>query len=300
MTCDPLRLAPFVELVHPTGRADLLLLADHAGNRVPEELADLGLPADQLARHIGFDIGIAPLARRLAVLLDAPALLNHCSRLVIDPNRRPGEPSSIPEESDGTPVPGNRDLAPAARAERVRRFFLPWHRAIARHLARCRRAGITPVLLALHSFTPRLSGGPPRPWQVGVLWRDDDRLAAPMLAALRARGDLVVGDNEPYSGFDAFGYTIEFHAQRTRLPHLMLEIRQDEIASAPRAEAWAERLAEHLRPLLADTRRLGRWSGAVAPRAWKRPTGRARAHDRSNVPATPRDGTAPLREASVG
>ncbi len=274
MTCESLRLTPFVELVHPSGRPELLLLADHAGNALPAELADLGLPPAELARHIGFDIGIARLARRLAVLLDAPALLNHCSRLVIDPNRRPGEPSSIPERSDGTLVPGNLGLDPAARAERVRRLFLPWHRAIARRLAACRRAGIVPVLLSLHSFTPRMAGRE-RPWQVGVLWRDDDRLATPMLTALRARGDLVVGDNEPYSGFDAFGYTVEFHAQRTRLPHLMLEIRQDEIASAPRAEAWAELLAGHLRPLLADTRRLGLWPGTPAPRAWKQPTGAA-------------------------
>ena len=98
----------------------------------------------------------------------------------------------------------------------------------ATRIAASRRAGRTPVLLSLHSFTPRLSGRD-RPWQVGVLWRGDDRLAAPLLAALRARGDLVVGDNEPYSGALAFGYTIEFHAQRSRLPHLMLELRQDEI-----------------------------------------------------------------------
>jgi len=273
VTCDAIRLAPFVELVRPSGRPDLLLLADHAGNAVPPELGDLGLPAEERARHIAFDIGIEPLARRLADLLDAPALLNHCSRLVIDPNRRPGEPSSIPERSDGTLVPGNLGLDPAARADRVRRFFLPYHRAIARRIAEGRRAGIVPVLLALHSFTPRLSGGPERPWQVGVLRRGDDRLARPMLEALRARGDLVVGDNVPYSGADAFGFTLEFHAQRTRLPHLMLEIRQDEIGTEPRADAWAELLAGCLRPLLPRPHGLGLWSGAAWPRAWKRPTG---------------------------
>jgi len=273
MTSGSIRLAPFVELVRPAGRPDLLLLADHAGNQVPAELRGLGLPSEEFGRHIAFDIGIARLARRLAALLDAPALLNHCSRLVIDPNRRPGEPSSIPERSDGRLVPGNLGLDRAARAERVRRFFLPWHRAIARRIARCRRAGIDPVLLSLHSFTPRLSGGPPRPWQVGVLWRDDDRLAAPMLAALRGRGDLVVGDNEPYSGKDTFGYTIEFHAQRTRLPHLVLEIRQDLIAEKEAAEGWAELLAGCLRPLLPRPHGLGLWPGARWSRGWKRPTG---------------------------
>lgn len=265
-------LSPFVELVNPGGRPELLLLADHAGNRIPSELGELGLPPAELARHIGYDIGIAPLARRLAALLDAPLLLDHCSRLVIDPNRRPGEPTSIPERSDGTVVPGNRGLAAAERRRRARAYLLPWHRAIARRIGACRRAGIVPVILALHSFTPRLEGRQ-RPWQVGVLWRDDDRLAAPMLAALRARGDLVVGDNEPYSGALAFGYTVEFHAQRSRLPHLMLELRQDEIGSPEGALAWAELLAAALGPLLAEPRRLGLWPGRPAPRAWKRPTG---------------------------
>lgn len=280
MTSDTIRLGPWIELVDPGARCDLLLLADHAGNRVPKEFAYLGLPEQELARHIAFDIGIAPLARRLAGLLGAPALLNHCSRLVIDPNRRPGEPSSMPERSDGTLVPGNLGLDPAARAERVRRFFLPWHRAIARRIAAARRIGITPVILALHSFTPRLAGRD-RPWQVGVLWRSDDRLARPMLEMLRARGDLVVGDNEPYSGQDAFGFTVEFHAQRARLPHLMLEIRQDEIDTLAKAEAWAVLLAGHLRPLLARARSLGPWPGPTLPRSWKHPTGGgSTAHDR--------------------
>lgn len=271
MTCASSWLAADVELVNAGGRPGILILADHAGNRVPARLAGLGLPPAELARHIGYDIGIAWLARRMAGLLDAPALLDHASRLVIDPNRRPGEPSSIPGISDGTLVPGNRGLSAAEWRRRVREHFLAWHRAIARRIAGCRRAGIVPVLLSLHSFTPRLAGRD-RPWQVGVLWRDDDRLAAPMLAALRARGDLVVGDNEPYSGKDAFGYTIEFHAQRTRLPHLMLELRQDQIDSEPRAAAWAELLAGHLGPLLREPARYGLWPGRRAPRAWKAAT----------------------------
>ncbi len=274
MTCVSRWLAPFVELVHPTGRPELLLLADHAGNRIPTELGDLGLPPAELSRHIAYDIGIAALTRRLAVLLDAPALLDHCSRLVIDPNRRPGEPSSIPEIADGTPVPGNLGIDAGERRRRARAYFLHYHRALARRLAACRRAGIVPVILALHSFTPRLAGRE-RPWQVGVLWRGDDRLAAPVLRALRRWGDLVVGDNQPYSGLDAFGYTIEFHAQRSRLPHLMLELRQDEIATDAAAGAWAVRLAELSCPLLAEPHRLGLWPGRPAPRAWRRPTGGA-------------------------
>ncbi|MCS6878916.1 MAG: N-formylglutamate amidohydrolase [Geminicoccaceae bacterium] len=263
-------VAEFVELFDPTGRRDVLILADHAGNRIPAEFDRLGLPTSELERHIAYDLGIAPLARELALRLRVPALLNHASRLIIDPNRRPDDASAIPEQVDGTIVPGNLGLDRAARRARIRRFFLPWHRAIAAWIAVRGRAGACPVLLALHSFTPCLEGRH-RPWQIGVLWRGDDRLARPVLAALRARGDLLVGDNEPYSGIDAFGFTIEFHAQRTRLPHLMLEIRQDEIDTRARAEAWADRLADLLAPLLARGAELGRWQGTPPPRAWKRP-----------------------------
>lgn len=270
-------LGEFVELFDPGRCDDVLILVDHAGNCIPPEFDGLGLPRAERERHIAFDIGIAPLARRLARRLGVPALFNHASRLIIDPNRRPDDPAAIPEQVDGTVVPGNLGLTTAARKARIRRFFLPWHRAIARWIAAHARGNRAPVLLALHSFTPRLMRGDYRPWQVGVLWRGDDRLARPLLAALRAPGDLVVGDNQPYSGIDGFGYTIEFHAQRTRLPHLLLEIRQDEIASEARAQAWADRLADLLAPLLARRALYSRWPGVPPARAWKRPHGGAAA-----------------------
>jgi predicted N-formylglutamate amidohydrolase len=226
-----------VELVNPDGRAPVLLLCDHADRVVPGGLATLGVGAADLDRHIGWDIGAAALTRALATGLDAPALLCLASRLYVDANRRPGLPSSMPSHSDGTLVPGNRTVAPEEVRDRLRRAWLPYHRAIARRIADARRAGAIPALIAVHSFTPRINGVD-RPWQVGVLWRGDRRLSQPVLEALRARGDLVVGDNQPYSGQADFGYTITFHAQRTRLPHLMLEIRQDEIADPPGVARW--------------------------------------------------------------
>ena len=239
-----------VEVHHASGRAPVLLLCDHAGRVVPPELAGLGVGAEALARHIGWDIGAADVTRELAQRLDAPAILNHVSRLVIDPNRRPGSETSIPEISDGCVVPGNQGLDRTAVVERVLRYFLPYHRTIARHIAAFRRRGEVPAVIAVHSFTPRLNGED-RPWQVGVLWRGDTRLAAPVLAALRARGDLVVGDNQPYSGLREFGFTVQFHAQRPRLPHVMFELRQDEIATGPDALRYAEILHEVLAPALA-------------------------------------------------
>lgn len=240
-----------VEHFNPRGRAPVLLLCDHAGRRVPEGLDFLGITEEELSRHIGWDIGAADVTYRLARLLDAPAILDHASRLLIDPNRRPYTPSSIPEVVDGTEIPGNRHLSPAEVRRRIRTYWLPYHRAIARAIGAFRRRGIVPALVAVHSFTPRMNGRT-RPWQIGVLWRGDRRLAGPVLEALRARGDLVVGDNEPYSGQDAFGHTIEFHAQRPRLPHIMYELRQSEIATPAAAFDYARILRDVLEEPLAD------------------------------------------------
>ena len=133
-------------------------------------MARLGISEEMLARHIGWDIGAADLTRALARRLGAAAVLNHCSRLVIDPNRRPGNPTSVPAVSDGCVIPGNQDLTPDAVRERVRRYFLPYHRTVARQIAAFSRARTVPAVISVHSFTPRMNGED-RPWHVGVLWR---------------------------------------------------------------------------------------------------------------------------------
>ncbi|WP_159710404.1 N-formylglutamate amidohydrolase [Geminicoccus flavidas] len=239
-----------LELYRTERTAPCLVVADHAGRMVPEGI-ELGVDPHDLARHIGWDIGAATVSRRLADRLNCGAILCHVSRLVIDPNRRPRLPASMPVVSDGTVVPGNRDLAEADITRRIRDHFLPYHRAIARWLGSRRRAGIVPALIAVHSFTPRMLGQS-RPWQVGVLWRGDRRLAQPLLDGLRRDPRLCVGDNQPYSGEQDFGYTVNFHAQRTYIPHVMVELRQNEIDRTETALAWADRLADLLAPALAD------------------------------------------------
>lgn len=235
----------YVEEIAATAERPLLILCDHAGKEVPGGLGLLGIDAAALSRHIGWDIGAADLTRGLARRLGAAAVLDHCSRLVIDPNRRPGSATSVPAVSDDCVVPGNQGLDAAELRERAGRYFLPYHRAVARRIAAFRRAGRDPAVVSVHSFTPRMNGED-RPWQIGVLWRHDRRIADPVLDHLRARGDLVVGDNQPYSGLGEFGFTVEFHAQRTRLPHVMFEVRQDEIDTPEKAERWADILADAL------------------------------------------------------
>jgi predicted N-formylglutamate amidohydrolase len=241
---------PPVEFANPQGRSPVLLVCDHASRAVPRALDGLGLAPQRLAQHIGWDIGAAAVTRRLARRLDAPAVLAGYSRLVVDCNRDPDDPTSMPEASDGVAVPRNGGLTPEARAARLAAIFAPYHEAVAAELDAIARRGMLPALLSIHSFTPVMNGEA-RPWHVGVLWDDDPRIAVPLLAALGADPALAVGDNQPYSAREPAGYTVRHHAVRRGIPHVAIELRQDLVAAAAGAEAWAERLAAALQPILA-------------------------------------------------
>jgi predicted N-formylglutamate amidohydrolase len=229
-----------------------LVLCDHASNAMPPEFHRLGLPESALERHIAYDIGAAWLSRRLARRLGCPALLSTFSRLLIDPNRGSDDPTLVMRLSDGAIVPGNAKLDAAGVAERVARFYRHYDDAIGDAVAEAMAAGLPPAIISIHSFTPFWKGKP-RPWHIGLLWDRDDRLVAPLLAALRADPSLVVGDNEPYAGWLS-GDTIDRHATRHGLPNLLIELRQDLIATRADAEAWADRLADLIAPLLAEWR----------------------------------------------
>lgn len=246
---------PPVRLLNAGGRAPVLVVCDHASRAVPAALGGLGLPEGELRRHIGWDPGAAEIAARLAERLDAPALLSGFSRLVVDCNRHPGDPASMPVASDGTPVPGNLALDAAAREARLAALFRPYHAAIASRLDAMEAAGRVPVLVSVHTMTDRL-GGVARPWPVALSWALDDRLAPGLLAALRGRG-IAAGDNEPYALEPGVDYTVPEHAMRRGLAHLQVEFRQDLVAAPAAARDWADRFADALGPLLGDPR-LGR------------------------------------------
>ncbi len=242
---------PPVEVLREDGASPWLLIADHAGQAIPAALSQLGLPQREIDRHIGWDIGIAGVTARLAERLDACAVLQAYSRLVIDCNRPLDAPGSIVERSDGTLVPGNAALDPDARERRIAEIFQPYHARIAAELDRRAAAGRPTLLVAMHSFTPEMAGQR-RPWHAGVLYQRDPRLAHALLRALREEGDLVVGDNQPYAVSDATDYAIPVHAERRGLAHVELEIRQDLIADAAGQQAWAERLARLFAALQPD------------------------------------------------
>ncbi len=241
---------PPYTVVNADAAGPVVLACDHAGNAVPEALGSLGLPPDALGGHIAWDEGAAEIARLLAGRLNAVCVMAGYSRLVIDCNRAVDHETSIAAESDGIAVPGNRGLGDRERMLRRRAVFDPYHDALAAALDAVRARGQRPALIAVHSFTPVMDGRA-RPWQVAILWAYDPRIPAPLIAALRARGDLAVGDNVPYSGRDQYGYTMEAHGAGADIPHALIEIRSDEIADAAGVERYAGILAEALEPVLA-------------------------------------------------
>jgi len=225
--------------------AGLLLLCDHACNTVPPGYGNLGIPAEQFERHIGFDIGARAVTAELAKRLKAPACMTTYSRLLIDPNRGEDDPTLIMRLSDGAIVPGNVRVDAAERAYRINAFHKPYHELVDHSLDTMIAKAPPPVIVSLHSFTP-VWRGVPRPWHVTVLWDSDPRAVRPILDGLRAQEDLVVGDNEPYDGA-LKNDTMYRHATRRGLAHVLLELRQDLIADQKGALEWAERLESILK-----------------------------------------------------
>lgn len=240
-----------VEAINDGGRSRCLLVCDHASNRVPMSLGTLGLDPARLEQHIAWDIGAAAMTRRLAERLDAAAVLAGFSRLVVDCNRYLHDPAAFVAASDGVPVPGNAALDEARKQARAAAIHRPYHDTIAALLARRLDEGRIPVLIAIHTMTRQMGGHAPRPQQVTVCWSLDGRLAEPVLASLRARGDFVVGDNVPYGLDLGEDYTVPEHAMRRGLPHLQFETRQDLVVDEAGARLWADRLFEAIAPALA-------------------------------------------------
>ncbi|GGL99662.1 N-formylglutamate amidohydrolase [Pseudooceanicola nanhaiensis] len=222
-----------------------LVTCDHAANTVPDFVGggSLGLPQADMNRHIAYDPGAAEVTLALAEALDGPAILSNFSRLVIDPNRGEDDPTLLMKLYDGSIIPANRHAGPEELERRLDACYRPYHAALAGLAARRDDT----VLLSIHSFTPQLRGRPPRPWQVGVLYGRDERLAQALLTRLRQEPDLCVGENEPYGGHLP-GDAVERHAIDHGRPNVLIELRNDLIATPEGQRAWAARLA----PMLAE------------------------------------------------
>lgn len=239
---------PPFEIFNEDGTAPILLVCDHASWAIPRSMGQLGLEPRAFDLHIAYDLGAAELTRLLASRLNAPAVLAGYSRLLIDCNRQPGDPQSIPEVSDGVMIPGNQNLNEAEQAARAEAFHWPYHHAIDRIFAHLRRIGPEPLLFSVHTFTPSL-GGQDRFWDVGILWNRDPRLAVPLISLLREHDRFHVGDNEPYSGKD-IAYTINLHAAAAGLANAAIEVRQDHCEKPEELTRWAEVIGAALEAVL--------------------------------------------------
>ncbi len=227
-----------------------LITCDHASNNVPPEVngGTLGLPAEDMARHIAWDPGAAGVSIALAEMLNARAILGNFSRLVIDPNRGEDDPTVLMKLYDGTIIPANRHACPEERERRLAAYHRPYHGALERLAARHEDT----ILVAIHSYTRQLRGREPRPWHIGILHGKDSRFAIPLIRRLEDEPDLCVGENEPYGGH-LDGDSVDRHAIQPGRNNVLIEIRNDLIRTDEQQYAWAKRLAPILEEVLDTT-----------------------------------------------
>ena len=237
----------------PGAMTDIVLICDHAQNVVPPEIGDLGLPPEDMGRHIAYDVGARGVTLGLAQRLSAAAVLSTFSRLVIDPNRGEDDPTLVMRLYDGSIVPANRRVTHGEIERRLEAYYRPYHGAVEETIDAVESRGGIPALVSIHSFTPQFKGRQKRPWDIGLLWDRDSRLVSPMMRRLMAEPDLMVGDNEPYSG-QLRGDTMWRHGTCRGRPHVLLEIRNDLITSREDQARWAERLAPMLRAAVMEMR----------------------------------------------
>ena len=238
-------------ILRPEGAAPILFVCDHASRHIPAEYGNLGLTEADLCRHIAIDIGARALTEKLSAALDAPAVLAEFSRLLIDPNRASDADSLIPAHSDGVTIPGNRHIDAAERQRRIDLYYTPFHQAVAGMVAGFEARRVVPLVIGIHSFTP-IMNAKARPWHIGLLWDKDPRLASALIKGLEARGNLVVGDNEPYTGRALF-HTMQVHGAAHGFPQVTIEVRQDEIDSDAGVARWAAILIDELRRMLQES-----------------------------------------------
>jgi len=231
---------PFLESGRD-GRSNFLILVDHASARIPRSLGTLGLPASELQRHIAWDIGALAVATRMAAALDATLVAQNYSRLVIDCNRDPEVPSSIPTISEDSPIAGNTGLTAAEIAARRTQIFWPYHDHVSALIDARLAAGRPCIIVAQHTMT-NIYKGVERPMHAAVLYNRDRRFAGLVLDELRRESDLLVADNEPYFVSDATDFSIPRHAEARGLPHVEIEIRQDLVDDEAAQAEWARRL----------------------------------------------------------
>ncbi|ATU95371.1 N-formylglutamate amidohydrolase [Phyllobacterium zundukense] len=240
-----------VDVVNPDGSSPVLLVCEHAGQAIPASLRGLGITREVLNEHVGWDIGAAAVARLLAQQLDAVAILQPYSRLVIDCNRPPDASDAIPAVSDGMVIPGNQDIANAHRMTRKAQIFEPFHAEIDRHLD----SGRHKLAISIHSFTPCMNNVS-RPWDIGFLFRFDTKTSEYLRKSVTVQSpDIVVGMNEPYEISDTSDWFVPRHAEARGIDHSLIEIRNDHLRTIEGQRRWADIVARSIEDFLNEDQR---------------------------------------------
>lgn len=251
MTDQPIQNSA-VTVERPEALGPFLFVCEHAANAFPDPWGTLGLDAAQRQTHIAWDPGALGLARALAHDLDATLVTATVSRLIYDLNRPPHAAGAMAAHSEIHAIPGNANLTPEARAERTAAIYLPFHARLRSEIALRLARGVAPILVTVHSFTP-IYHGQPRAVELGVIHDADPRLARAVLHEAAARTTLDVRLNEPYSAADGVTHTLALQATPMGLANVMLEIRNDLIATPDAQRAMAATLAEVLRGAVSRT-----------------------------------------------
>lgn len=228
-----------VEVINREGSAPVVLVCEHASRFIPASLQGLGLDAEAAASHAAWDIGARDVAVELSRLLDAPLVASRVSRLVYDCNRPPEADSAFPAQSEIIEVAGNRGLTEDEKHARTAAIYTPFKTILAQVIAERTAA---PALVTIHSFTP-VYFGERRAVELGLLHDADARMAEWMLKQARKTTALRAALNAPYDARDGVLHTLKCHATAAGLPSVMIEIRNDLVATPARAVSMAAALA---------------------------------------------------------
>ncbi len=230
-------------ILNPNGTSPVVLTCEHASYALPPAYGTLGVPPDELRRHVGWDIGARAVVQEMVRYVDSTAILSQYSRLLIDCNRALSDDDLIIPESDGTQVPANMRLTEAERQRRITQFYHPYHAAIDHTLA---KKVVRPIfLLSVHSFTPVL-GERERAFDLGILFDRYEALAQEFGQRL-SRAGYRVRYNEPYSGYDGLIFSVWNHGERHNLVYLEIEINNGLLRDRTSIAAMGDKLSRVLK-----------------------------------------------------
>lgn len=240
---------PVVHIEPAAGAPSVLVVCEHASNRVPQFLGDMGLSDDALRSHIAWDPGALPVARMMAQDMSAALVYGGVSRLVYDCNRPPEAADAMPASSEDIAIPANTNLSAEARAERVVQVYRPFAAALSEEIAQNRET--LRLMITMHSFTP-VYRGQNRAVELGLLHGTDDRFAKAMMATPPADLAYDTRLNEPYSAADGVAHTLDVQAAPQGLLNVMIEIRNDLIRTPEQQRAMADCLTPWIGRVLAE------------------------------------------------